>query len=116
MAKGHRLVTITCTALDEDSFDLLYSFDKDFELSHLRLKVIKNALLPSITGIYFAAFLVENEIQDLFGLRFSGLALDYKGTLYLDEEITNAPFCKYALKEERSSAVKAEAPAEEPSS
>lgn len=100
-AEGYRFVTMTCTALDEDALDILYHFDKDFELSHLRLSISKDTPLPSITAVYFAAFLVENEIQDLFGLRFLGLALDYNRTLYLDQEVKNAPFCKYAVEEKR---------------
>ena len=38
--------------------------------------------------------LVENEIQDLFGVRFKGLAIDYERTLFLDEEVEDAPFCR----------------------
>jgi Ni,Fe-hydrogenase III component G len=40
----------------------------------LPLTVPKDTLVPSISPVYFAAFLVENEIQDLFGIRFQGLA------------------------------------------
>jgi ech hydrogenase subunit D len=47
--------------------------------------------------VYFAAFLVENEIQDLFGIHFKGLVLDYERTLYLDQEEKVTPFCKYSV-------------------
>jgi ech hydrogenase subunit D len=97
-AEGYRLVTLTCVELDATSVDLLYHFDRNFELKHLRLTVPKDALVPSITPIYFAAFLVENEIQDLFGVRFQGLVIDYDRTLYLDEEVRTAPpFCRYVV-------------------
>ena len=33
---GYRLVTLTCTALDENHFDILYHFDRELELKHLR--------------------------------------------------------------------------------
>ncbi len=98
-AEGYRFVTMTCTAIDINSFEILYHFDKNLELSTLRLTTTKDSPVHSITAVYFAAFLVENEIQDLFGLRFPGLALDYNGTLYLDEEIKTAPLCKYSVKE-----------------
>ena len=49
--------------------------------------------LPSITAVYSAAFLGENELQDLFAVRFENLALDFQRTLYLEEEITTIPFC-----------------------
>jgi ech hydrogenase subunit D len=97
-AEGYRLVTLTCVELDATAVDLLYHFDRDFELKHLRLTVAKDFLVPSITPVYFAAFLVENEIQDLFGVRFQGLVIDYDRTLYLDEEVKVAPpFCRYVV-------------------
>ncbi|MEJ5364891.1 MAG: NADH-quinone oxidoreductase subunit C [Desulfosoma sp.] len=96
-AAGYRFVTMTCVAVDEHMLDVLYHFDKDMELEHLRLRIPKDSCVPSITPVFFAAFLVENEIQDLFGLRFCGLAIDYKHSLYLDEAAPKAPFCKGAV-------------------
>lgn len=92
--EGYRLVTLSCTALPDGSYDLLYHFDKDLKLKHLRLTAAGNAVVPSISSVYFSAFLVENEIQDLFGLCFSGLAIDYKRTLYLEEDVKPPPFCR----------------------
>lgn len=94
-AEGFRLVTLTGVELDAASMDLLYHFDRDFQLRHLRLTVGRNVPVPSITPIYFAAFLVENEIQDLFGLRFQGLVIDYDGSLYFDDEVGPAPFRRF---------------------
>jgi len=94
---GYRFVTMTCTALDQDSFDLLYHFDRRLELKHLRLTLTAGKAVPSISPIYFAAFLVENEIQDLFGIHFKGLAIDYERTLYGDETTRITPFCKYTV-------------------
>ena len=96
-AEGYRFVTMTCSALDPDAVDILYHFDRSYKLEHLRLSVSRHTPLPSISDVYFAAFMVENELQDLFGLRFRGLALDYKQTLYLDQEVAMAPFCKYTV-------------------
>jgi ech hydrogenase subunit D len=97
-AGGYRFVTMSCTALDDNSVDIVYHFDKNLQLRNLRLTAAKNAAVPSISTVYFAAFLVENEIQDLFGIRFEGLVIDYERTLYLDGEVTVTPFCKYAVK------------------
>lgn len=99
-AEGYRFVTMTCTAIDNDNLDVLYHFEKDYVLAHLRLCISKDLPLPSISTVYFAAFLVENEIQDLFGLRFHGLVLDYDRTLYLDPEVGHAPFCKVVVEAE----------------
>ena len=102
---GYRLVTLSCTALDENHFDILYHFDRALELKHLRLKVARDTEVPSISPIYFAAFVVENEIQDLFGIRFKGLVIDYERTLYLDEAPRVTPFCKYTVSAPQSETV-----------
>lgn len=96
--EGYRLLTLTCVELDEAKVDILYHFDRGLELRHLRLEVLKGALVPSISALYFSAFLVENEIQDLFGIRFKGLAIDYERTFYLEKELDDAPFCRLATK------------------
>jgi ech hydrogenase subunit D len=95
--EGYRFVTLSCVELDETTVDILYHFDREFQLKHLRLTVPKDCPVPSISPVYFAAFLVENEIQDLFGIRFQGLAIDYDRTLYLEAEVKKTPFCKYVV-------------------
>lgn len=95
--EGYRFVTLSCMQGAENTLVVLYHFDKDLVLKHLRVNTPADRALPSITPVYFAAFLVENEIQDLFGLRFSGLAVNYERTLYLDGEVKVTPFCKYTV-------------------
>ena len=92
---GYRFVTLSCVELDEAMLEILYHFDKELDLKHLRLTVRKGVPVPSISPVYFAAFLVENEIQDLFGVCFQGLAIDYGRTFYLEGEVKETPFCKY---------------------
>ena len=106
--EGYRFVTMSCTSLDENRLDILYHFDKVLVLKHLRLTIAEGTPVPSISPVYPAAFLVENEIQDLFGIRFHGLALDYNRTLYLEPEVKIAPFCKYRITKNK--------PASEPAS
>jgi ech hydrogenase subunit D len=98
-AEGYRFVTLTCLERDETQVDILYHFDRNYQMTHLRLTVPKDKPIPSITPVYLAAFLVENEIQDLFGLRFEGLTIDYKRTFYLEEEVRAAPLCTYSVAE-----------------
>jgi ech hydrogenase subunit D len=109
---GYRLVTLSCTELDADTLDLLYHFDKDLGLKHLRLTAPKSAALPSISPVYFAALLVENEIQDFFGLRFEGLAVDFQGMLYLEEEALKTPYCRFSLRTAQKDAAPAAGSAE----
>jgi ech hydrogenase subunit D len=109
---GYRLVTLSCTELDADTLDVLYHFDKDLGLKHLRLTAPKSAAVPSISPVYFAALLVENEIQDFFGLRFEGLAVDFQGMLYLEEEALKTPYCRFSLRTAEKDAAPAEGSAE----
>ncbi|MCU0562080.1 MAG: NADH-quinone oxidoreductase subunit C [Desulfobacterales bacterium] len=111
---GYRLVTLSCTEIDAGALDLLYHFDKDLTLTHLRLAAAKRASVPSISPVYFAALLIENEIQDLFGLRFEGLVVDYQGTLYLEQEALKTPFCRFSLRQGQGPAAAADAIAADP--
>lgn len=90
--KGCRFVTITCVKADDNGAELLYHFDRELRLSHLRLRIAGDTAIPSICGIYAAAYLVENEIQDQFGLSFTGLEPDYRRTLYMQGEDSTPPF------------------------
>jgi ech hydrogenase subunit D len=95
LPQGYRFVTITCIDAGE-SFEILYHFDKDYQLTTLRLMLLKGQKLPSISDIIFAAVIVENEMKDLFGIQIKGLALDYEGTLVLAEGGPKAPLTKSA--------------------
>lgn len=91
--EGYRLVTMTCNDIG-GAFEVLYHFDRDLAMRHLSVTLPADAKLPSISGIYLCAFLVENEIVDLFGLQVDGLALDYKGRLVLTADANQRPLLK----------------------
>jgi ech hydrogenase subunit D len=79
--QGYRLVQISPTTIG--GFELNYSFDKDYNFINLRAIVASNdVIVPSVSSIYPNAFLYENEIHDLFGIKISGISLDYKGNFY----------------------------------
>ena len=96
-SQGYRFVTITCVRVEGGQAELLYHFDRHLGLVHLRLSAEGSGMLPSISAIFPAAYLVENEIQDHFGLHFSGLVPDYRRTLFLEGEGEAAPFCRDQL-------------------
>ena len=80
--EGYRLVQIGATRLP-DLFEVNYSFDRDLHFLNFRLTLASaETPIPSISGIYWSAFLYENEIHDLFGLTITGIAVDYKGKFY----------------------------------
>lgn len=93
LVRGARLVTITCVDVG-GAFEVIYHFDIDLEMSHLSVRVPADQKLPSIAGEYLCAFLVENEIADLFGLQVDGLPVDYRGRLVLTEDAPTRPLLK----------------------
>jgi len=100
--KNNRYRLVTMTAVDlGDQLELIYHFDRDFKTTNLRVQVDKNKPIHSISGIYFCAFLIENEIQDHFGVKFKKLAIDFGGHLLLDQRSDiKAPFCSVTIKQE----------------
>jgi ech hydrogenase subunit D len=94
--EGYRLVIVTCLNA-EGGFELTYSFDKDYKLESLRTTIKTGTVVPSISGIYWNAFIFENEIHDLFGINITGINIDYKGNLY--KTTIKYPFTGGALKE-----------------
>ena len=96
--KGFRLVQISCTTLKE-ILELSYSFDKEYLLENLRISLPRAAQgeVPSISGVYWNAFLYENEIHDLFGINITGINIDYKGKFY--RTTIKTPFVNTAGKE-----------------
>jgi ech hydrogenase subunit D len=100
--EGYRFVTMTCVELDADKVEIIYHFDKNFILKNYRMTIEKDAAIPSISHIFMAAFLVENEIQDMFHVAFNGLLIDFKRTLYFDDKTERAPLCRYTVSETKS--------------
>lgn len=97
-ADGCRLAGMT-TVPSGDGMDILYHFDKDLALTHLRLRASAGDRVPSLCAVYAAAFMAENEVRDQFGLRFDGLAPDYEGTFFLEEGVEATPLCPGAVAE-----------------
>lgn len=99
---GWRLITMSAVQVGDDSFDIFYHYDKDLVMKHYRLSIPKETVVPSISSVYFAALLVENEIRDQFGICFSDIVLDFGGALYLEEEVRAMPFCKVSVAQKQS--------------
>lgn len=87
---GYRLVSISCVK-DGELFEFIYHFDLNYKLKNLKMSVTGKEPIKSISTVYPAAFLVENEYQDLYGFTFEDLTIDYKGNLYLAQNAKKAP-------------------------
>jgi len=80
---GWRFVTASCVG-GASGWTIVYHFERDGRLRHLRLEAPAGVPVPAIDAAYPAAFLVENEIRELQGPVFEGLGIDYGGRLYRD--------------------------------
>ena len=80
--QGWRLVQIGAATL-KDSYEVNDSFDRDGGFENLRLILpLQAPRVPSISSIYWCAFIYENEISDLFGIAVDGNVLDFKGKFF----------------------------------
>jgi len=109
--QGFRLVQICATRLP-DALELTYSFDLNAQFENLRLQLPpESATVPSISSVYWCAFLYENEMHDLFNLKVEGLAVDFHGALYH----TSVKYPFGSTKAPASAATNAAQPASKPS-
>lgn len=83
-AEGWRFITASCVRRPDGALTVLYHFERDERLRHLRVELAAGERVPSIGDVYAGAFLVENEMIELQGLAVSGLTIDYGGRLYRD--------------------------------
>ena len=78
---GWRLVQICACRLPEQ-YELSYSFAKGFDMRTLRLTVGEDEPVSSITQVYPCAFIQENEVAELFGVKIESMENDYHHKLY----------------------------------
>ncbi|MCL2884199.1 MAG: NADH-quinone oxidoreductase subunit C [Oscillospiraceae bacterium] len=69
-------------AMRKDKLDLIYSFERDYELISVHLLIDPDEEIESISAIYPCAYLYENEMKDLFGVKINHINLDFGGHFY----------------------------------
>ena len=80
--EGWRYVQMLAVNRDE-SADVIYSYMREGDLENLVVEAVpRDGALDSISDVFLEAFVCENEIHDLFGIAFPGLAIDFKGNFY----------------------------------
>lgn len=80
---GWRFITASAV-VRPDGHRLLYHFERAEALTHLEVDLGLGESVPSIGSVSPGAFLVENEMQELQGVRIDDLAIDYGGRLFRD--------------------------------
>ena len=71
-----------CATRVPDAFELIYTFGKDLEVKQLKITLPEENEISSITSIFPCAFIYENEMHDLFGVKINMISLDYQGSFY----------------------------------
>lgn len=82
--QGMRFIQM-CAETTEAGIDLLYTFYDETCDNALNLCIYgidETSEVPSIQGLYFAAFSYENETHDLYGVHFTNMALDFGGFFF----------------------------------
>jgi formate dehydrogenase beta subunit len=96
MDERARLSTASCVDLG-DKFEIIYHFEpREYPepLKNIRVKIGKDETLPSISEVYLSAALIENEIQELFNVQISGIALDFQKRFLRGKESPEAELLK----------------------
>lgn len=91
--EGYRLAQL-CPKLErDDSITLIYTFVKESEMINYKVSGIKKGVteVPSVTELFIAAFVFENEAHDLFGVNVVGNLIDFQGKFYSFAEGVKAP-------------------------
>lgn len=91
--EGYRLAQL-CPKLErDDSITLIYTFVKESEMINYKVSGIKKGVteVPSVTELFIAAFVFENEAHDLFGVNVVGNFIDFQGKFYSFAEGVEAP-------------------------
>ncbi|MCL2665880.1 MAG: NADH-quinone oxidoreductase subunit C [Defluviitaleaceae bacterium] len=86
---GYRLAQICASRDTAGCFVLLYTFEKDGCLVSLRF-INGGEPIESIGWLYGYAFLYENEMKDLFGMKVINMNMDFGGRFY--QTAQPAPF------------------------
>ena len=70
------------------AYEILYTFGMGFRMEQIKVTIPQTEKISSITSAFPCAFLYENEMHDLFGIKFLHNALDYNGNFFVTAEPT----------------------------
>lgn len=92
--EGYRFITASCADNGDETIDVIYHYDKDYEMKNVKVTVKNGEEIPSISKIFFCAVLVENEMKELFGLNITDIAVDFGGHMLLSQEELDSPMLR----------------------
>lgn len=91
--KGYRFDQMLAILERDYSITLIYTFVLDMNVVNFKICGIQKGVtpVPSITKLFLAAFVFENEAHDLYGVNIEGNVLDFHGNFYKFGEGVEAP-------------------------
>lgn len=91
--QGYQLAQMMGVLKEDDTIWLYYTFIKGNEVINRRITgVIKGETeIPSLTPLFIAVFVNENEAHDLYGVNIVGNLIDFEGAFYRFAEGVEAP-------------------------
>ncbi len=91
--KGYRLDQLLPKLERDNTITLIYTFVMGDEIVTFKIGgIIKNeTVVPSVTELFIAAFVFENEAHELYGVNIEGNVLDFKGDFYKFPDGVDAP-------------------------
>lgn len=94
-----------CAAYVNGKYELSYSFaqEESYQLATLRVIIDPETKVSSITELYPYAFLYENEMKELFGVKIQMTSPDYDNKLYRIRQ--EHPFFKKGSEEKKGGEV-----------
>ncbi|MGN0457668.1 MAG: 4Fe-4S dicluster domain-containing protein [Eubacterium sp.] len=105
---GYRLAQICSIAFDGYN-EVIYSVTKEYLMENYKIELPVDEEIKSFSDIFPAANLYENEIKELWGVKVTGMALDYDNKFYRISKET--PFKKQINAVQKQDAQKEQAPA-----
>lgn len=91
--KGYRLDQLLPKLERDNTITLIYTFVMGDEIVNFKIGgIIKNeTVVPSVTELFIAAFVFENEAHELYGVNIEGNVLDFKDNFYKFPDGVDAP-------------------------
>ena len=103
-AAGWRGVQTLCINNDDNTVDIVYTFEKEGVYENYCIYAVDHETeVPSLQDLFLNLFPFENEAHDLFGVKMTGMVLDFGGAFYdvpVKEPMTIITPEKKALREQ----------------
>jgi NADPH-dependent glutamate synthase beta subunit-like oxidoreductase len=88
----------TITTLDHgEELEVIYNFERGTDEVNLHVRTPKKEPIPSITGVFPSAFIAENEVQEHFNVKVSGINVDFGGRMMKIEGAVEVTLLKPAI-------------------